>query len=269
MAPLLLALSYPASKKAEREILRQASGRFEMPLFVMRVFRLLMALTIMCYAIAGIYSTVIGMLVGIAAFILIMAIASKRVKRQMRKIENKFINNLNERELRRSGQKNNLISNLHTAYVTVGFASPFLGQRLCESGLRSKYRISVAAIQRHGEIIPVPTGNERIFPGDTLSIIGTEEDIQAVLPHIESEPEINSRQAIDAHDFKLTSILLSETSPLVGKTVSESNLSTNYSSLLVSIERDGQHITPDHQTFFQANDTLWLVASPKIIAPLR
>lgn len=269
MAPLLLALSYPASKKAEREILRQANGRFEMPLFVMGVFRLLMALVIMCYAIAGIYSTVIGMLVGIAAFFLIMAIASKRVKRQMRKIENKFINNLNERELRRSGQKNNLISNIHTAYVTVGFASQFLGLKLSESGLRSKYRISVAAIQRHGEIIPVPNGNERIFPGDTLSIIGTEEDIQSVLPHIESQPEIGSRQAIDAHDFKLTSIQLSETSPLVGKTVSESNLSTDYSSLLVSIERDGQHITPDHQTFFQANDTLWLVASPKIIAPLR
>lgn len=269
MSPLLLALSYPASKKAEREILKQAGARFEMPLLVMRIFRLLMALTIMCYAIASIYTTGVGMIVGIATFIFIMAIASKRIKQRMHKIETKFINNLNERELRRSGQKNNLINDLHTAYVSVGFASQFLGLKLSESGLRSKYNISVAAIQRHGNIIPVPHGNERIFPGDTLSIIGTEEDIQAVLPLIESEPEIGSKPAIDAHDLKLTSILLSETSPLVGKTVSESELSTKYSSLLVSIEREGQHIPPECSTRFQADDTLWLVASPKIIAPLR
>lgn len=269
MAPFLLALSYPASKKAEREILKQANSHFEMPLMVMRIFRLLMALTIMCYAIASIYTTGIGMLVGIASFILIMAIASKNVKRRMRKIEDKFLNNLNERELRRSGQQNNLINDLHVAYVTVGFASQFLGLKLSESGLRSKYGISVASIQRNGDIIPIPKGCERIFPGDVISIIGTEDDIQNVLPLIEAQPDTSVVPQISAHDLKLTSLQLSETSPLVGKTVSESKLSTDYSSLIVSVERDGQHITPDFQTRFQAFDTLWLVASPKVIAPLK
>ena len=269
MAPLLLALSYPASKKAEREILKQANNHYEMPLLVMRVFRLLIALGITCYTISMLYTTITGMFVGIAAFILFMAIASTKIKEQMHKIEDKFISNLNERELRRSGQQNNLICNLHTAYVTVGYASPFLGLRLCESELRSKYRVSVAAIQRSENVIPIPSGNERIFPADILTIIGTEEDIQNVLSLIESQPSIGARPALEAQDLKLTSIQLSKTSLLRDKTVSEAHLSTEYKALLLSIDRNGEFITPDSNTHFHINDTLWLVASPKLVESLK
>ncbi len=268
MVPFLLALSYPSSKKNERETLLSANARFDVPLVVLRIFRLILSLAFIYYAIASIYTPRTGLFAGLGVFLLITVVISKQVSRQMHNIEKKFIDNLNERELRRSGHNNNIISNLHMAFVTVGYACPFVGMKLADSGLRSTYGISVASIQRGTTVIPVPAGNIRLFPGDTLSIIGTEDEIQRLLPAIEAQPAENA-SGVKATDMKLTSLQLSDESVLIDKTVAQSELSTRYSSLLVSIMRDGSYITPDKSTTFRANDILWLVANPELLSGLR
>lgn len=269
MSPFLLALCSPASKKTERQVLRQANANYDVPLVVMRLFRLLVALAFICYSISTIYTNRVGLLTGGIVFLLITVVLSKQLRRRMRSIEKKFIDNLNERELRRSGRNNNIISNLHMAYVTMGYGCPFVGMKLRESGLRSEHGISVASIQRGGSTIPVPAGDVRLFPGDTLSIIGTEDDILSILPQIEAQPSDESTDNVRSTDMKLTSIQLSESSPLIGHTIIESQLSTAYSSLLVSINRDGQFIATDGNTQFKAGDILWLVANPRTVAPLK
>ena len=270
MAPFLLALSVPSSKKSEREMLRRANAHYDMPLVVMRVFRLLMALGFVCYIISAIYSPWFGVLAGIFVFFLISISLSKQLSRRMRRIEEKFINNLNERDLRRSGAKNNIISNLHLAFMTVGYGCEFVGMRLAESPLRSKYGVSIASIQRGSTGIPVPTADVRIFPGDVLAVIGTEDEIQRLLPVVEAEAPDSTAEAIcKPSDLKLTSLQLSDSSPLVGKTVAESRLSTDYQALLVSIMRGDTYLTPDPATRFAPADVLWLVANPALLTPLR
>ena len=54
----------------------------------------------------------------------------------MNRIESRFLDNLNERELRRSGAKNNLVSNMHLAYMTVGYDCPFVGEQLKNTASR-------------------------------------------------------------------------------------------------------------------------------------
>lgn len=270
MAPFLLALSVPSSKKSEREMLRRANAHYDMPLVVMRVFRLLMALGFVCYIISAIYSPWFGVLAGIFVFFLISISLSKQLSRRMRRIEEKFINNLNERDLRRSGAKNNIISNLHLAFMTVGYGCEFVGMRLAESPLRSKYGVSIASIQRGSTGIPVPTADVRIFPGDVLAVIGTEDEIQRLLPVVEAEASDSTAEAIcKPSDLKLTSLQLTDSSPLVGKTVAESRLSTDYQALLVSIMRGDTYLTPDPATRFAPADVLWLVANPALLTPLR
>lgn len=268
MAPFLLALSYPSSKKNERETLLNANARYDVPLVVLRIFRLMLSMAFIYYAISSIYTPRTGIFAGLGVFILITVVFSKQVRRRMHSIEEKFINNLNERELRRSGHNNNIISNLHMAFVTVGYACPFVGMKLADSGLRATYGINVASIQRGTTVIPVPAGNIRLFPGDTLSIIGTEDEIQRLLPVIEAQP-VENTAGVKATDMKLTSLQLTDRSPLIDKTVAQSELSTRYSSLLVSIMRDDTYITPDKSTTFRPGDILWLVANPRILAPLH
>lgn len=268
MSPFLLALSYPTSKKGERRQLIKANARFNVPLVVLRIFRLILALAIICYTLSAIYSPRIGVVGGIIVFALITIVLSKQLKRRMRSIEEKFMNNLNERELRRSGRNNNIISNLHLAFMNVGYGCPFVGMKLADSGLRSRYGISVASIQRGNSTIVVPAGNVRIFPGDILSVIGTEDEIQRLLPLVEVE-QSGEDSVTKATDMKLTSVMLSDESPLIGKTVAQSELSTRYSALLVSLMRDDAFITPGSGTEFRSGDVIWLVADPQIVSSLK
>lgn len=269
MAPFLVALSYPASRRSERKILIEANAHYEAPLLVLTLFRLLIALAFIIYILTALFSWGVGMTFGLAFFILIIFVFSKNVRRRMRFFEKKFIDNLNERELRRSGLNNNVISNLYMAFMTVGYNCPFVGKRLSDSGLRTDFDVSVASIQRGNSLIAVPAGDTRIFPGDTLGIIGTEDSIQALLPVVEATDSPGSTTDMKATDMKITSIQLSDHSPLIGHTVGESQLSTQYSSLLVSIMRDEKYITPKPDFQFASGDTLWLVGNPSILSSLR
>ncbi|MCM1440815.1 MAG: TrkA C-terminal domain-containing protein, partial [Roseburia sp.] len=157
-------------------------------------------------------------------------------------------------------------ANLPLAYMTVGYGCPFVGQRLQDSDLRRRYGINIASIQRGGELLPVPAGDTRIFPGDVLGVIATDEEIQRLLPVVEASKDEN--RSMSPTDFKLTSIQLSDKSSIVGRTVAQSRLTTNHKALLVSIDRDGEFITPDADTRFQPHDILWLVGNPKLLQAL-
>lgn len=267
MAPFLLALSLPTSKKVERERLKTYNARFDVPLLIMRILRIVIALLFVVNLLSHTYSMTIGWTFGLIVFVLMMVAFSRSVRRQMRSIETRFLDNLNERDLRRTGRNNNLVSNMHLAFLTVGIDCPFVGERLADSNLRKKYGVNVASIQRGSHTILVPGPEARIFPGDVLGIIGTDEEIQNVIPEVECE---NDAAGDDGpRDVRLTSITVSEKSPLVGKTSRTGDLRSHYKALLVNIQRGDEFLQPDGLTAFAPDDVLWLVGNPEILATLN
>lgn len=267
MSPFLFALAIPASKSSERRQLKNANSHSKVPLVVMTLFRLILALGFIVYELKSLYSWSTAVVCGIAVFILIALLLSNRIRMHLHNIEQRFMDNLNERELRRSGKNNNVIADLHLAFMTVGFGCPFVGERLRDSGLRQQYGVNVASIQRGTSSIPVPGGDVRIFPGDTLGVIGTDEQIQNLLKVVEA-PENENSVTVSPHDIKLTSLQLTSGSPLLHKSVAESGLRNDYHSLLVSIARDGEFFTPDASTRFAEGDVLWIVGNPRQLANL-
>lgn len=267
MSPFLLALAIPASKRTERERLRAANAHFDVPLIVMTVFRLLLALGFIVYTLSVIHSMRVGWVVGFFIFVTLLGTWSGRLRKQARMIESRFFDNLNERELRRNGKNNNLVSDMHLAYIRVGYSSPFVGQKLVDSDVRRRYGVNVASIQRGNEFIAVPNGNERLFPGDVIGVIGTDEQIEQLLPVVEKD-ETSPEDSVS--DMKLTSIHLSETSPLVGKTSASSQIRDRYKALLVAIQHpDGTYDHPTGSTVFNPDDVLWMVGDPKLLKTLR
>lgn len=267
MAPFLLALSYPVSKKIERKRLIVANARFDVPLIVMTIFRLMLALGFVVYILTSIYSMTVGVTFGLAIFILIAFFFSKKVKSRMQNIEAKFLNNLNERELRKSGKNNNLISDLHLAYMEVGYNCPFVGERLMNSNLRKQYGINIVSIQRGATTIAIPKGNMRIFPGDVLGIIGTDEQIQELLPVVEAHEENEYAEA--PVKIKMFNIQLTENSPLLGKTTATASLRNNYSALVVAIQRGDDYIKPTGEVPFEMGDIVWLVGDAERLSQLK
>ena len=267
MSPFLLALCYPSTKRWEREKLSR-SVRSNMPFIAMRLVRIIIAFSFIFFFLIHVYSHVIGVTIGFSLFAFILIYFSKSVRKRMSRIESQFMNNLNERELRRSGRNNNLVSDMHLAYVNVGYNCPFVGEKLSNSEIGKKLGVNVVSIQRGEKQIAIPNGSNRIFPGDTLGVIGTDEQIQRLLDIMEQSAKA-ATEPEEELQLEFTSIVLSDASPLAGKRVADAELRTRYSAMLVSVEHaDGTFENPTADTLLSAGDNLWLVGDKHIIKQL-
>lgn len=263
MSPFLLALMLPQSSV---KTLYGVAGK--MPTVVMMMFRYIIAIAFVERAITMFYSAKVGLTIAAAVLVLIVLFFSNRIRESMKRIESKFLDNLNERELRRSGKKNAVIHDLHQAYMTVGSACTFVGERLMDSNLRHKFGVNVVAIQRGANYIPIPNGRTRIYPGDILSVIGTDEQIERMLPKVEAtHPEPNTQH--DPAHIKLMSILLSENSPLIDKTPQSTSLRDSYEALVVAVDRGDEHIDSHPDLVFEPGDILWVVGNPDKLNKLK
>lgn len=271
MSPFLLALCLPPGKprKDARPVSEELSekepmltdAQLKVPRLVMMVFRLILALGFIVWILSAAYSMRTGALVGLGCLMILIMMLSRRLNNRLRSIETRFLDNLNERELRRTGINNNVVSDLHLAYIHVGYACPFVGDRLRDTGLRGKYNVDVVSIQRGPQTITVPAGETRIFPGDTVGVIGTDEEIAAVLPVIEAEPEPGTSSE-SPQDYRLTSVVLSPTSPLIGKTLATADVRRNYHIHVVALQRGDEYVGQAAHIPLEASDRLWVVGTP-------
>ncbi len=265
MSPFLIALMIPLGDSSDSASLNKAG---KLPRLVLTGIRMFIAFVFVSHIIIYVYPTRIGVVVVIGVLVLAAIFFSARLRESMQRIENKFIDNLNERELRRSGKKNAVVNDLHQAYIHVGDGCPMIGERLMDSNLRSKYGVNVVGIQRNNTFIPIPNGRTRIFPGDVVSVIGTDEQIEKLLPVLEAELPASDSQP-DADSVTLTRIMLSPDSPLVSKTPRSSALRDTYDALVVAVDRGEEHIDSQPDLVFQPGDIVWLVGDPRKLASLK
>lgn len=268
MSPFLLALIMPVSATATAEGIADVEVTHNIPRLVVQIFRSVIALAFIVYVVWQRYPARVTLWVAVVVAILLLLAFSRRIRRRMNAVETKFLDNLNERELRRNGRNNSVVSDLHLAYMTVSTACEFVGERLANSDLRRNYGVNVVTIIRGAKHIPIPGGNTRIFPGDVIGVIGTDEQLQRLLPAVEV-PDDDVAPAASPDDVKLTSIILSEHSPLIGHTPISSSLRHNYETLVVAIDRGGVFIDSGPELRFTPGDIVYLVGDPRKIQDLK
>lgn len=251
MSPFLIALVSPV--KAPADATRGISH--QIPSIVLTIFRSLLALAFVVHAVTKVYSAKVAIIVAVIVIALIGLLFYRRLSTYMGTLENKFFDNLNERDLRRSGKNNHVVSDLHMAYMTVGNSCPFAGERLMDSNLRRDYAVNVVSIQRGSKTIPIPNGRERLFPGDTVGVIGSDEAIGRLLPVVEASIDSD---AADQPDVQLKPVLLSFNSPLINKTPLSAALRDTYDVLVVAVNRDGEFIDSNPNLVFAPGDIVWL-----------
>lgn len=267
MSPFLLAMSLPISKKAERDILAEKKKVYRTPLIVLTLTRLAIVLCFIVNLLSSIYSLKTGFICGIVVFILIIFVFAKNIKDRMKHIEQKFLNNLNERELRKTGKNNTIVSDLHLAYMTVGYGCKFVGMKLMDSPLRSEYGVSAVNIRRGNVVIPVPDGNTRLFPGDIVGVIGNDEQIQRIIPEIEKSQEAENISKDSS--FRLVSFSVTESSPLIGETITTADVRRNYHAHIVAIRRGDDMIQDLLNTPIIADDILYVAGDAESVSKLQ
>ena len=239
-----------------------------LPRFVMVIVGGLLSMAYVAALLYGFYSSTTSVIVAIVYLLALMLLFAPIVHKHLELLEKHFMSNVNERENRRTGKENNLVSDMHLAYMTVGYNCPFVGERLRNADLRRKYGVNVVAIIRNTVRYPIPTGNMRIFPGDQIGVIGTDDQIQTLLPLLEPKAQ-NAGDATSA-DVEFTHFQLSETSPLLGQKLAETRLREDYKSLLVAVERgQDSFLSPTPDIVFSQGDIIWIVGDKVKMKKLR
>ena len=271
VGPMIVSIILPSVKRSEQERLVETSGAVSyVPLVVMSILSAILSLIFVASILQGVYPSAVsigGAILVVGATLLLIATVPTPLRGRITNIEKRFISNINERENRRTGRELNLVSDLHLAYMTVGHDCPFVGDRLRNLDLRSRYGINLVNIQRGGVHHPVPSGEMRIFPGDVLGVIGTEEQIQQILPLIEAQSE---HAQAPVHDVKFIHFAISQQSPLVKQRLEDTHLREDYGALLVAVQRgEDEYISPTPDLVFHTGDILWIVGDPKQLARLK
>ena len=258
MLPFLLALTKPIdSKVVDKDAVESADIRTSVPSIIFQIISGIIAFWFVVSLFSWHYTNTVGILTGVILILAFVIIMSRKFKKEIGKMETKFIDNLNERDLRRTGKKTTVAeSDLHVAHMIVGNACTLAGQKLMDSDLRRKYGVTVVNIIRNSEFIAIPSGRERIYPGDVIGVVGTDDQIAKLLPIMEAKkPE---EKPLDPQDYELKQQMLSDTSPLVGLTPVSAKLREQYEVLLVSVQRNNEYLDPTPDLTFQVDDILWV-----------
>ncbi|MCM1319218.1 MAG: cation:proton antiporter [Muribaculaceae bacterium] len=269
MSPFLVMLSFSATKPKERERLLAKSAASQVPLLAMRIIRYLIGINFVIYFISMTYATKVAIIIGASFLVFYLIISSRKLHVRYAKMEKKFLGNLNEREETRTGRNNVVTGDLHLAYINVDSSTPFVGDRIIDSGIRRDYGVSISSIQRGMHNIPLPDKNVRILPGDTLGIIGTDESIQKFNADIERYKKAEAELPTNDTRTELESIVLTDRSPLVGKTLAQGDIRRDYHAMLLRVIRAEGEIPLSPELQFEADDTLWLVGDPEYISKLK
>jgi len=178
------------------------------------------------------------------------------------KIEKRFLLNLNERELQKNPRQEITPWDAHLTDFDILPEFPLAGKQLQELALREQYGVNVALIERGNLSIIVPDRYERMYPGDKVSIIGTDEQLGKIKDLFEAQPTDANEESSRDKEISLQNLTITKDSRLFRKTIRKSGLREQARALVVGLERNGERIlNPDSSMTLDQNDIIWVVCN--------
>jgi di/tricarboxylate transporter len=123
---------------------------------------------------------------------------------------------------------------------------PLVKKSVEEAGLRSLPGLFLIEIDRDEEVLTPVTPQDVIHAGDRMIFTGVVttiadlERIPGLIPATDLTYEVHPAQRTRR---QLTEAVLSRTSPLIGRTVRESNFRQRYNAAVVAVHRNGERLT--------------------------
>lgn len=152
----------------------------------------------------------------------------------------------------------------HLVSVKVHPNSLLICQSLLEANLRQRFGINIVAVQRGERTIVAPKPDERLLPGDTLVVLGTDEQLSQARLELESAPEGTITMSHSA--YRLKHFVVRFDSKIAGKSIRESGIRNEYHAMVVGIERNHQRIiNPDTDLVLITDDIVWVVGELELL----
>lgn len=275
-APFLWALLL--GKKSRQLVTSELwqNPRFRGPILVLEASRWVVALLL--FTTLSAQFVTFTSVVGIFLIVTILSVFafSRHLSKIYARIESRFFQNLSEKDLaiKAANQLPALAPwDAHLVRIEIPAESDIVGRTLADLGVRERFGITIALIERGQRRIAVPSRMEALFPFDKVLVIGTDDQIlnfQNYLKTPATQPVAEDQDI----DYKLQAVTVDENSPFCGRSIRESGIREKSKGLVVGIERKDQRIlNPDSQVEIEAGDLLWIVGdvhlTKNLIAPER
>ena len=212
-----------------------------------------------------------ALIVTIALVVILLMALSRRLKHRSIRLERLFVQNLRSRDIAAqvSGKRRPLFEghlldrDIHISEFIVPVDSLWAGKTLAQLKLGNRFGVHVSSILRGSHRINIPDGNMMLFVGDKLQAIGNDEQLNIMNAAMQAEllPEDAD---IEHREMKLQKLVITADSPLVGKTLKESNVRQRYNFMVVGVEEGQKNLTminPNRR--FEVGDIVWVVGEEK------
>lgn len=269
ISPFLRAIIMKKNHSVEFQALWRDNRFNRAPLLSTILFRMIICILLVFYIIEQLLQTSTTLVIAVAFVLVCLMMFSRFLKKQSILLERRFVLNLHSKEMQEQfkGEKTpeyagHLLSrDLHLSDFQVPVDSEWAGQTLNELDLGRKYDVHVASIIRGNNRINIPGGSSRIFPGDTLQVIGTDDQLSHFSDCLEQQTVQMDDEELEHREMKLCQLVVDKDSPFCGKNIREGGFRNVYRCLVVGVERsnDGTLMSPDVSVPLNEGDVVWIV----------
>ena len=267
ISPFLRAMVMKKNHSPEYQALWAESRLNHLPLLFTILVRVVIACMFIFYVANYLSRFSNALIITMALALVILMVLSRQLKHSSIRLERLFIQNLRSRDIeaqvngrRRPLYEGHLLDrDVHIADLEVPSDSKWMGKTLRELALRNRFGVHVSSILRANRRINIPDGQQMIFPGDRLQAIGSDEQLTRMGEALTAEVFSNDPD-LEKREMRLHQMILSGSSPFVGKTLQESGIRNRYNCMVVGLEEGKENlssISPDRQ--FRKGDIIWVV----------
>ncbi|HYF68198.1 MAG TPA: cation:proton antiporter [Ohtaekwangia sp.] len=234
------------------------------PLIALELVRIGIATVHVGFFLNTFFSGAVAFVVAISAMVLAIIIFRNKLQAFYDRIEKRFLYNLNERETQKSSRTAIVPWDAHLAEFQVLPESVLVGRKLKDIALREHYGVNVALIERGTRTIVTPGQNEKLYPGDNIAVIGTDEQLTRLKPLLEQTSGTTDQNG--QVDITLTNVTIGNHSRVCGRTIGGTGIRERAQAIIVGVERNGERILNPDSTFrFDAGDIVWIVGNKEKI----
>ena len=159
---------------------------------------------------------------------------------------------------------------IHITDFKISSDSLWAGLTLMELDLGRRFGVHVASIIRGTHRINIPEGHTRIFPGDTIQVIGTDLQLSEFTNHINAVSDGCVDEDFEKHEMLLRQFVVNKDSKFIGKTIRKSGIRNKYRCMVVGVESmDGISLhAPDIDAPLEDGDIVWVVGEESSLKSL-
>ena len=278
ISPFLRAMIMKKNHSIEFKALWKDSRFNHAPLISVVILRIVIGVIFVIYVINHIFQASVAIVVGVAIVVVLTMIFSRFLKKQSILMERTFVQNMRSKDMfmvYRGSKKPEyagrlLDRDIHLTDIKISADSLWAGLTLMELNLGKRFGVHVASIIRGTHRINIPGGQTRIFPGDTIQVIGSDSQLSAFAEHAEAISEGCVDDDFEKKEMLLKQFVVTENSKFVGKTIRESGIRNKYHCLVVGVESsdDMSLRQPDVDAELQEGDIVWVVGEESALDSL-